>query len=781
MNIEEGKNQRENNIPFWGCVLFITTLCVQTLCVENMKAQDVDNWTNYTPNERLRDITETEHFYWIGTEGGLLRLDKETLAKTYFNRGNAPLLSNRINSIDYDADSNTLALAMSTGVQFYNLDDESWETFDNSVSPFPLKNINRFRYGYDDSWWMSMENGLAHYYPETGAWKLFSAKNSKLNNTPLTRLMVDERNTTWAVNYAIHKIDSTGSWTTISSESFNTSLTKIRDIAVDSAGTLWAVNGKFLFMLPESSDSLRIYSHENTSMSADGDYSRLCVDIDGRIVLAGTTGNSEIAHFPVFDGVNWSTLSAEGTEDPNGEGYVGDIYSEANGSFLMAYVYKGLYTNRRDIWAPIETNQADLNYRWVNQIVSDNSGRIWFNMGGYRYAEDGILMFDGNMWHDFSDFKDQYDLQRVSLASHPFKDRLYVTGRMTGYWDANLDFFEIDVPDVYKTFTDLTFDTTGTAWAAEGGDLYFLAPDSNKWQLYNPEPELNLHFGNNFDIGPDGNIWAITWDGILNINTADSSLKEFDFDVHMDYRSSWGTIKVDSKSRVWITADAGLIVKQNNPEVQYDLPIGIAMVDTAETDILFTSENSNLPHDAAYDLHVDKHGYIWAATEKGLAKFDGQDWVTFNTNNSRIADDYMLALTTAANGDIWAASKPPFDYAGYVYVSQFHNGVALNAEDSFEPEYELTAETPGQFHLKPNYPNPFNPSTTLIVSLPHAQKIRFEVFNSLGQRVGVLKDGILSAGNHEFRFNATHLPSGLYLFRLAGDFGVETQKGVLLK
>jgi ligand-binding sensor domain-containing protein len=752
-------------------VMFITGVNLTATGV--LSAQNLDNWTNFTSNEIFRDITETQDYYWIGTEGGLLRLDKDDgLSKTHFNRGNTPLLSNRINSIDYDSASNTLALAMSPGVQFYNLDDESWETFDNTSSPFPMKNINRFRYGYDDSWWISMENGLAHYNPETGAWKLFGTQNSNLNATPLTRLMVDHNKNTWAVNYAIHKIDSAGNWTSIGSDYFNTGISKILDIAVDSAGTLWAVNRYHLFELPQHSDSLQIYSHENSSMTEDGYYSRLCVDSENRIVLAGKTGNFGTGHFPVFDGESWTTLSGEGIEDLMRENIVSDIYSEADGSFLVAYVRKGLYTNRRDIWGKIETNQADLAYRWVNQVVSDNLNRIWFKMDW-----DQLTMFDGTAWHDFSEFEEEYGTEYFFLAQHPSKDRMYITGNVTGYWDADLEFHEID----RRTFHHLKFDSSGTAWATKDNDLYFLAPDSTNWQLFDPDPELHFGFENNFDIGPDGNIWAISWGELLHINTSDSTWKEFDFDVYMDYRSSWGTIAVDADSRVWVTADAGLVVKQREPEVQYDFPIGIAMIDTAATDILYTTENSNLPHNAAYDLHTDKHGYLWATTEKGLAKFDGDDWITFNTENSRIADNYTLALTTTPSGDIWVASKPPNDYSSYVYVSRFHNGVALNTEDDEQPQREFADETPQHIHLKPNYPNPFNPSTTLQVSLPDAQDVTLEVFNSLGQRVSVIKDGLTTSGNHEFRFNASHLPSGLYFFRLTGDFGVETQKGILLK
>ena len=92
-----------------------------------------------------------------------------------------------------------------------------------------------------------------------------------------------------------------------------------------------------------------------------------------------------------------------------------------------------------------------------------------------------------------------------------------------------------------------------------------------------------------------------------------------------------------------------------------------------------------------------------------------------------------------------------------------------------------SATLPQQATLHGNYPNPFNPSTTIRFELPEAQAARLVVYNAIGQQVQVLADGHLGAGPHEVRFDAGHLASGVYLARLETAAGVSVQRMTLTK
>ena len=88
---------------------------------------------------------------------------------------------------------------------------------------------------------------------------------------------------------------------------------------------------------------------------------------------------------------------------------------------------------------------------------------------------------------------------------------------------------------------------------------------------------------------------------------------------------------------------------------------------------------------------------------------------------------------------------------------------------------------PDSYVLNINYPNPFNPETTISFVLPEAVQTRLIIYNQLGREVARLVDGYLGAGYHTATWDATNVASGMYFYRLqAGDF-VQTRKMVLLK
>lgn len=78
----------------------------------------------------------------------------------------------------------------------------------------------------------------------------------------------------------------------------------------------------------------------------------------------------------------------------------------------------------------------------------------------------------------------------------------------------------------------------------------------------------------------------------------------------------------------------------------------------------------------------------------------------------------------------------------------------------------VSAEVPTETLMEPAYPNPFNPVTTIRYALASATKVQLVVYDMLGRVVETLVDGVQQAGRYDVSFDAGHLPSGLYLYRL---------------
>jgi hypothetical protein len=80
-------------------------------------------------------------------------------------------------------------------------------------------------------------------------------------------------------------------------------------------------------------------------------------------------------------------------------------------------------------------------------------------------------------------------------------------------------------------------------------------------------------------------------------------------------------------------------------------------------------------------------------------------------------------------------------------------------------------DLPEEFALYPNYPNPFNPLTTIGYDLPEASRVTLIIYDIIGRQVVKLVDGEQIAGRHKAVFDARSYASGLYMYRLeAGDF-----------
>jgi len=86
-----------------------------------------------------------------------------------------------------------------------------------------------------------------------------------------------------------------------------------------------------------------------------------------------------------------------------------------------------------------------------------------------------------------------------------------------------------------------------------------------------------------------------------------------------------------------------------------------------------------------------------------------------------------------------------------------------------------------QYKLIQNYPNPFNPSTTITFTIPQKEQVRLKIFDVLGNEVSTLLDQVLPSGNHEVKFDATALRSGVYFYRLQARDFIGTKKMVLMK
>jgi len=109
--------------------------------------------------------------------------------------------------------------------------------------------------------------------------------------------------------------------------------------------------------------------------------------------------------------------------------------------------------------------------------------------------------------------------------------------------------------------------------------------------------------------------------------------------------------------------------------------------------------------------------------------------------------------------------------------------------DSILNDVRQTAEqVPSRFDLLQNYPNPFNPSTRIRFSIPSKngrggewEKVVLEVYDVLGREVRTLVNEDLPPGSYEVTWDATGMPSGVYLYKLTAGSFTQTRKMILMR
>lgn len=93
----------------------------------------------------------------------------------------------------------------------------------------------------------------------------------------------------------------------------------------------------------------------------------------------------------------------------------------------------------------------------------------------------------------------------------------------------------------------------------------------------------------------------------------------------------------------------------------------------------------------------------------------------------------------------------------------------------------ISSEVPRNFSLSQNYPNPFNPVTKIKFSIPKSGIVKLTVYDAAGREAAVLIKGELEAGTFNYDFDASHLASGIYFYKLESGEFTQTKKMALVK
>ncbi|MFC1537854.1 CotH kinase family protein [Candidatus Latescibacterota bacterium] len=231
----------------------------------------------------------------------------------------------------------------------------------------------------------------------------------------------------------------------------------------------------------------------------------------------------------------------------------------------------------------------------------------------------------------------------------------------------------------------------------------------------------------------------------------------------------------------------------------YDNPIDISgwtFKDENDANAFIIPEGTIIPKDGYYVLARDADKFSTAFP--GVKNFTGS--FNFGLNNAgehiRLFDTHgtVVDSLTFDDEEPWPLAPDGAGPTLELINTVFDNSMATNWTPSLVNgtpgiandlvlgvDENAEFEIPVAFSLGQNYPNPFNPVTTIPFSVPKSGRVTINIYSILGQRVAKVIDDTLYPGKYQAVFNADHLSSGIYFYRIEANGFNQTKSMLLLK
>ncbi len=183
--------------------------------------------------------------------------------------------------------------------------------------------------------------------------------------------------------------------------------------------------------------------------------------------------------------------------------------------------------------------------------------------------------------------------------------------------------------------------------------------------------------------------------------------------------------------------------------------------------------------EGAYKIRIDANQNLY------LAGFNNQD-VLILKYNSALTLQWFKTYNSPANSEDNSFDLI-LDNSGNIYVTGLSEGIGTQY-DYLTIKYsqvvginQTSNEIPKMYFLSQNFPNPFNPGTNIKFDIPNDALVNITVYDMTGREVSVIVNESMAAGRYEVSFDASHLSSGMYFYKLTAGSYTDIKKMVLIK
>lgn len=609
-------------------------LLILSVVLTNSVTAQKSQWLNYTSGNYVSELAVEGNDLWVGTGGGIMKLNKITGIPTFYNKANSGLPNNFVQHIAID----------SKGTKWFSCFAEGLQSFDGT------------------------------------GWKRYNLTDLGLPSNEVTALAADAAGSVWIGTEfnGLLKFDGTN-WTEYNSSNSGLSYNFINSIAIDANGIVWA--GTQEGLLKFDGANWTVYTTSNSNLPNNW---------IGAVTIAGNNsiwiGTS--AGLSKFDGTNWTSFNTSNSGLPSNS--INIINVQSNGTLWIG-TEAGLTKYAGNIWKNYTTLNSGLKSNSISSIAVEENGLVW--AGSFR---GGLANFDGSTWLNCNTSNSGLLLNQVSSMTTDNTGSKWIGTSGIGTifdFDNNLSSFDglkwstythsnSNLP--FGMIRSIATDQSNTPWVTtENGISEFDGTNFNTYKVENsglPDDHVNA-----VAINKSGTKWIGTQNGLVTFDgTTWNTQNGPDW---MQPGNNIMALAIDSGGTVWIgsssfrggeglttfdgtnwktytTSNSGLPVMSVN-SIAVDANdtkwIGTYYGGLAKFDgtkwTTYNTSNSGLPDNTVSSIAFDKYGSKWIATNSGLAKFDGTRWKVFRKTNSGLADDNLSSISIDTNDSIWIGTR----------------------------------------------------------------------------------------------------------------------------
>jgi hypothetical protein len=246
-----------------------------------------------------------------------------------------------------------------------------------------------------------------------------------------------------------------------------------------------------------------------------------------------------------------------------------------------------------------------------------------------------------------------------------------------------------------------------------------------------------------------GNDYQGTYSGTINVLAGLSSSTQYQLHI---YAKSWGSNQGDS----YLSNSSANYVATFTTDAAFPVELSSFTAITKGKGVELAWQTASETNNHGFEIEKKQSGSSW--TTLGFKQGQG-------TTNA--VSNYSYSDNSSVIGKVEYRLKQIDRDGQFTYSNVVEAVVGLS---------------PSSVELSSNYPNPFNPSTSISFMLGTSGNASLKVYDVLGKEVAVIANGMFNAGEMNiFNFNASSLTSGVYYYRLTSGATVETRKMLLMK